>query len=237
MMFGERRCARWYIARGHYDEAEQARHVYKLAKIASGYEVPYVDGWTVDAPKNFWNDASLHFVLTLKDAYRKGNSELGKPFRVALGEWLTAVAKSPDLSEAPESRVAIWNDALEVDGDFVALYGGDQEHVDLVLSLVECEWAAAAMCEAAEYHDDVRRENVLLRAENKALRERRCTGKGMSDMHEKSGFRKRFDMERPRLHTHDRYLDVGDLLAHAAYTSDIITSEDMREAYQREIAT
>jgi len=164
MMFGERRCARWYIARGHYDEAEQARHVYKLAKIASGYEVPYVDGWTVDAPKNFWNDASLHFVLTLKDAYRKGNRELGKPFRAALGEWLAAVAKSPDLSEAPESRVAIWNDALEVDGDFVALYGGDQEHVDLVLSLVECEWAAAAMCEAAEYHDDVRRENVLLRA-------------------------------------------------------------------------
>lgn len=32
-------------------------------------------------------------------------------------------------------------------------------------------------------------------------------------------------------------LDVGDLLAHAAYTSNIITSEDMREAYQREIAT
>jgi len=236
MMFGERRCARWYIGRGHCDEAEQARHVYRLAKIASGYGVPYVDGWTVNAPKGFWDDESLQFVMTLKGAYRAGDRELGKPFRLALGAWLAAVAKSPDLSVAPDSRVAIWNDALEVDGDFVALYGGDRKHVDLVLSLVECEWAAAAMREAAAQEDDVRRENVLLHAENKARREQRHIGLGFSDLHNKPGFRKRFDMERPRLHAYDRYLDVGDLLAHAAYTSDIITSEGMREAYQREMA-
>ena len=197
-LFGRTRPAKWGFGDA---QVMHDKHMYRLALVANEHERPTI----LPHPPGFYENEIG------KQTFSAGNPCIGKPFRNALWAWLNAWFSSHGFAEFDaESPVAIWNNALECRDNFTDLFGGDDWTNRRVLEFVECDWAAEAL--QTLYGSEQERELILLRAENNALHKRKPL--------RLSGWKKYLGNDDTSFR---EYLDVGDLLAYAAFVADLLS--------------